>query len=80
MVGGWLNAGVGEADVAVEGEEVVAAGGGVAEVGLKVVDLGGGDDAGLAEPVVDDLGLVVAEGVGGEFAFGDDADTDLDVA
>ena len=33
-----------------------------------------------AEPVVNDLGLVIAKGVGGEFAFGDDADVDCDVA
>ena len=54
--------------------------GGVVEVGAEVVELGGGDVADGAEPVVDDLGLVVAEGVGGEFAFDDDADVDLDVA
>ena len=75
---GW--GGSTNADVAVEGEEVVAAGGGVVEVGAEVLELGGGDVADGAEPVVDDLGLVVAEGVGDEFAFGDDADVDLDVA
>jgi len=52
----------------------------VVEVGAEVVELDGGDIADGAEPVVDDLGLVVAEGVGGEFAFGDGADVNLDVA
>ena len=47
---------------------------------LEVVELGGADVADCAEPVVDDLGLAVAEGVGAEFAFDDDADVDLDVA
>ena len=37
--------GSGEADVAVEGEKVVAAGGGVVEVGVEVVELGGADAA-----------------------------------
>ena len=69
-----------DADVAVDGEEVVAAVGGLLQVGLEVVELGAAGWRDGAEPLVDDLGLAVAEGVGAEFAFDHDADVDLDVA